>query len=142
MLKANWGRFYFNPGITLADAVNVNTASQYADHVWNDLNGDRIFQDGEAGTQMQRFGGTAGASIDPNIRNSYADETSFFVERAVVTDLGVRAGFVWKKDHDGWQQVNASRPLRQLQHPDHRRRSGRRRRLRQRRRRAASRRST
>ena len=111
VLKANWGRFYFNPGISLADAVNPNTGSQYADHVWNDLNGDRIFQVGEAGTQIQKFGGVANASIDPNIRNSYTDEASFFVERAVITDLGVRAGFVYKKDNDGWQQVNASRPF-------------------------------
>ncbi len=111
VLKANWGRFYFNPGVNLADAVNVNTGSQYADHVWNDLNNDRIFQNGEQGTQIQRFGGVANASIDPNLRNSYNDETSFFVERAVITDLGVRAGFVYKKDNDGWQQVNASRPL-------------------------------
>ncbi len=60
VLKASWGRFYFNPGITLADAVNVNTANQYADHVWNDLNGDRVFQEGEAGTQvaaLRRHGG-------------------------------------------------------------------------------------
>ncbi len=28
----------------------------------------------------------------------------------MVTDLGVRAGFVYKTDRDGWQQVNASRP--------------------------------
>lgn len=110
VLKANWGRFYFNPGVNLADAVNVNTANQYADHVWNDINGDRVFQEGEAGTQIQKFGGTAGASLDPNLRNSYGDETSFFVERAVVADLGVRAGFVYKTDRDGWQQVNASRP--------------------------------
>jgi hypothetical protein len=110
VLKANWGRFYFNPGVNLADAVNVNTGSQYADHVWNDLNNDRVFQDGEQGTQLQRFGGVANASIDPNLRNSYNDEASFFIERAVITDLGVRAGFVYKKDNDGWQQVNASRP--------------------------------
>jgi hypothetical protein len=110
VLKASWGRFYFNPGITLADAVNVNTANQYADHVWNDLNGDRVFQDGEAGTQVAKFGGTAGASIDPNLRNSYNDEVSLFVEQALISDLGVRAGFVRKGDRDGWQQVNASRP--------------------------------
>jgi hypothetical protein len=110
VLKASWGRFYFNPGIALADASNVNTANQYADHVWNDLNGDRVFQEGEAGVQLQKFGGTAGASIDPNIENSYGDEMSFFVERALITDLGVRAGYVYKTDRNGWQQVNASRP--------------------------------
>ena len=27
----------------------------------------------------------------------------------MLADLGVRAGFVWKKDSDGWQRINASR---------------------------------
>ena len=26
VLKGNWGRFYFNPGVNLADAVNPNTS--------------------------------------------------------------------------------------------------------------------
>ncbi|MDP2391272.1 MAG: hypothetical protein Q8N52_13165, partial [Acidobacteriota bacterium] len=58
-----------------------------------------------------RFGGVANASIDPNLKNSYTDEASLFLERAIITDLGIRAGFVWKKDNDGWQQVNANRPM-------------------------------
>ncbi len=111
VLKGNWGRFYFNPGISLADAVNPNTGSQYADYAWNDLNNDRIYQVGEEGVLQTRFGGVANASIDPNLRNSYTDEASAFIERAVITDFGVRAGFVWKKDYDGWQQNNANRPL-------------------------------
>jgi hypothetical protein len=110
VLKANWGRFYFNPGVNLADAVNRNTSDQYADWNWNDRNGDRVFQDGEQTTEIQRVGGTAGAAIDPNLKNSYADEASVFVERAVLQDLGIRAGFVWKKDNDGWQRVNNARP--------------------------------
>jgi hypothetical protein len=100
VVKANWGRFFFNP----------NTANQYADYVWDDLNGDRVYQSGEQGVLQTRFGGVANAAIDPNLRNSYTDEASVFVERAVITDLGVRAGFVWKKDQDGWQQVNTLRP--------------------------------
>ncbi len=111
VVKGNWGRFFFNPGITLADAVNPNTANQYADYVWNDLNNDRVFQPGEQGVEQTRFGGVANASIDANIENSYTDEASVFVEREIATDLGLRAGFVWKKDHQGWQQVNANRPL-------------------------------
>ncbi|MDP2321532.1 MAG: TonB-dependent receptor [Acidobacteriota bacterium] len=111
VLKANWGRFYFNPGVNLADSVNPNTGSQYADHVWNDLNNDRVYQPGEEGVLQTRFGGVANASIDPNLKNSYTNEASLFLERAIITDLGIRAGFVWKKDNDGWQQVNANRPL-------------------------------
>ncbi len=109
VLKANWGRFYFNPGVNLADAVNPNTSDQYIDFNWTDGNGDRIFQEGEQTTEIARAGGTAGALIDPSLENPYTDEASFFVERALLTDLGVRAGFVWKKDSDGWQRLNASR---------------------------------
>jgi hypothetical protein len=110
VLKANWGRFYFNTGVNLADAVNPNLNNQYTDYNWND-NGDRIFQPGEQGTLIQQFGGSAGAEIDPNLKNSFTDEASVFVERAIRQDFGVRVGYVWKKDHDGWQQNNVLRPL-------------------------------
>ena len=111
VLKGNYGRFYFNPGVNLADSVNPNTAHQYADHVWNDNNNDRMFQEGEQGVLQTRFGGVANAAIDPNLENAYTDEASVFVERAVLRDLGVRVGYVWKKDKNGWQQVNSLRPL-------------------------------
>jgi hypothetical protein len=111
VLKANWGRFYFNTGVNLADAVNPNTANQYADYTWNDLNGDRVFQEGEQGVLETRFGGVANARVDPDLNNAYTDEASFFLERAVMNDLGVRAGYVYKKDNDGWQQVNELRPF-------------------------------
>ncbi len=109
VLKVNWGRFYFNPGVNLADSVNPNSGDQYVDYNWIDRNGDRVFQDGEQTTEITRAGGTAGAVIDPNLVNPHTDEASVFVERAVLADLGVRAGFVWKKDSDGWQRINASR---------------------------------
>ena len=111
VLKGNWGRFYFNPGVNLADSVNPNTANQYSDHVWNDLNNDRIFQEGEQGVLQTRFGGVANAAIDPELENAYTDEASVFVERAVLRDLGVRVGYVYKKDKNGWQQVNILRPF-------------------------------
>ncbi len=111
VLKANWGRFYFNPGVNLADAVNANTSDQYADWNWSDRNGDRIYQEGEEVSLITRVGGTAGAAIAPDLNNSYADEASVFVERAILQDLGVRAGFVWKKDNDGWQRINELRPF-------------------------------
>ncbi len=109
VLKANYGRFYFNTGVNLADAVNQNSGNQYTDYTWNDLNGDRVFQNGEEGVFQRRVGGS-NVSIDPELRNSYTDEASFFLERAVLADLGVRVGFVWKKDSDGWQQMNTARP--------------------------------
>jgi hypothetical protein len=111
VVKANWGRFYFNPGVNLADAINPNTSNQYSDYGWNDLNNDRVFQPGEEGVLLTKFGGVANASNDPNLKNSYTDETSVFVERSIMADFGVRAGFVYKKDNQGWQQVNVLRPF-------------------------------
>jgi hypothetical protein len=111
VLKGNYGRFYFNPGVNLADSVNPNTANQYSDYTWNDLNSDRVFQEGEQGVLQTRFGGVANAAIDENLENAYTDEASVFVERAVLSDLGIRVGYVWKKDNNGWQQVNTLRPL-------------------------------
>jgi Carboxypeptidase regulatory-like domain len=111
VLKANWGRFYFNTGVNLADSVNPNTANQYSDYTWNDRNNDRIYQEGEENVLETRFGGVANARVDPNMNNSYTDETSFFVERALLEDLGLRVGYVYKKDNDGWQQVNELRPF-------------------------------
>ena len=111
VLKGSWGRYFFNPGVNLADSVNPNTANSYADHVWNDGNNDRVYQAGEEGVLQTRFGGVANAAIDPNLENAYTDEASVFVERAVMNDLGIRVGYVWKKDKNGWQQVNTLRPL-------------------------------
>ncbi len=111
VIKANWGRFYFNPGVNLADAVNSNTSDQYADWNWTDSNNDRLYQAGEETTLITRVGGSAGAAIDPDLKNPFTDEASVFVERAIMADLGVRAGFVWKKDNDGWQRLNVLRPL-------------------------------
>jgi Carboxypeptidase regulatory-like domain len=111
VLKANLGRFYFNTGVNLADALNPNTANQFSDFTWIDRNGDRVFQDGEQGVLEQRFGGSSNVSLSSDLSNAYTDEASVFVERSVMADLGVRAGFVWKKDQNGWQQVNSLRPF-------------------------------
>ena len=94
-----------------------------------------VFQEGEQTTLITRFGGVANASIDPNLENSYTDEASVFVERAVMEDLGVRVGYVYKKDNNGWQQFNVARPFERLQRAGHAARSGSGQRRRQRRRR-------
>ena len=112
VLKANYGRFAFNPGVNLADAVSENTATQYERWPWNDLDGDRIYDDNEkVGTSpTQKFGGVANTSLSPDLENAYTDEASGFLERQVMTDFGVRVGYVWKKDYNGWQQINADKP--------------------------------
>ena len=91
--------------------MNPNTATQYTEYAWTDRNGDRLWQAGEEGAVQAQFGGTANVSIDPNLRNSFTDELSAWVERELPGAIGARAGFVWKMDRDGYQQENANRPL-------------------------------
>lgn len=109
--KANFGRYYFNPGVGLADSVNPNTSTQYTEYAWTDRNGDRLWQDGEQGALRTQFGGVANVSIDPNLRNSRTDEFSTWLERELPGSIGGRVGFVWKMDRDGRQQENQNRPL-------------------------------
>ena len=111
VLKANFGRFYFNPGVNLADSVNPNTSDQWAQYTWTDRNGDLVYQPGEEVTLTTRQGGTQNAFIDPNLKNPYTHEASGFVEHALLKDLGVRVGFVWKKDNNGYQRNNVLRPI-------------------------------
>ena len=110
VLKANFGRFYFNPGVNLADSVNPNTSDQYSVYAWSDPNGNGAYDVGEEGVLSQRFGGTQNAFIDENLSNSYSHEFSTFLERELITNLGVRVGYVWKKDYNGYQTMNALRP--------------------------------
>jgi hypothetical protein len=109
--KANFGRYYFNPGVGLADSVNPNTGTQFSEYTWNDLNGDRIWQPGESGTLQQVVGGSASITFDPNLRNSFTNELSTWLERDLGANIGMRAGFVWKMDRDGYQRENVNRPL-------------------------------
>lgn len=111
VLKANYGRYYFNPGVNLADSVNPNTSTQYTQYAWTDRNGDRLWQPGEEGAIQSQFGGTASVLIDPNLRNSYTDELSGWIERELGGNIGARVGFVWKMDRDGYQQENRNRPF-------------------------------
>ena len=110
-MKANVGRYWFNPGVALADLVNPNASLQYTQYAWNDLNGDLVWQPGESGALQAQFGGTANVKIDPKLRNSHTDELSAWVERELPGRVGARLGFVWKMDRDGYQQANVNRPV-------------------------------
>ncbi|MEO6436830.1 MAG: carboxypeptidase regulatory-like domain-containing protein, partial [Tepidisphaeraceae bacterium] len=60
VVKANFGRFYFNTGVGFADAANPNTAGQTRTFAWTDRNGDRLWQPGEEGAQASNFITAAG----------------------------------------------------------------------------------
>jgi hypothetical protein len=109
--KANYGRYYFNPGVTLADTVSPNPATQYTEYAWTDRNGDGLWERGEEGAINAQVGGASSITFDPNLKNSYTDELSTWMERELPGQIGARVGFVWKMDRNGYQQENRNRPL-------------------------------
>src|SRR5262249_26993563 len=81
VLKGSYGRYYFNPGVNLADAISPNPSTQYTEYAWTDRNGDRLWQDGEQGAVLARIGGASTVQLDPNLENSHTDEFTVFAGR-------------------------------------------------------------
>ncbi|MBA3268962.1 MAG: TonB-dependent receptor, partial [Acidobacteria bacterium] len=120
VLKANWGRYQSNPGPQ--NFVNP-IQSQTATFEWNDCRnaggapvacaagqfGDRQFTLNELGAFVSSAGGSFN-TIDPNLKQEYSNDLSFFVERELVSDLGIRAGYVRKDGNNNWQEVQVGRP--------------------------------
>jgi outer membrane receptor protein involved in Fe transport len=92
VLKANWGRYYFNQGP--AGTVNPIQTTTYVFN-WIDRNADRLFSLTELGTFVSSSGGVSN-SISPDLEHEYVDDTSVFLERELTTDLSARVGFVSK----------------------------------------------
>ncbi len=108
VLKANYGLFWHNPGVTLASDSNPNQASKSETYQWNDLNGDRRFQLGEQGARTASA--LAGAvSLDPNLKQPYTHETGIFFEQQLSEGVGTRVGYVRKTEDDLYGQWQPGR---------------------------------
>jgi hypothetical protein len=118
VLKANWGRYKSNPGPQ--GFVNP-IQSQTVTFEWLDCRngstpiacaagqrGDGQFNVSEVGTFVSSAGGSFN-TIDPNLEQEYTDDLSFFVERELIANLGIRAGYVKKIGKNNWQSVQTGR---------------------------------
>jgi len=121
VVKANYGRYYFNLGVGFAENVNPNGPGPggngpYRQYTWTDKNNNGRWDNGEQGTLTSDQLSTnpvfnPATAFDPNLKNSYTDELSFWLERQLPGNIGARVGYVWKMDRDGYQLQNTSRPM-------------------------------
>ena len=73
VIKANYGLFWHNPGVGVGSDANPNTTAKSETYVWNDINGDRRWQQGEQGALTGR--NLAGAiGLDPDIKAPKTNE--------------------------------------------------------------------
>ncbi|HUR34572.1 MAG TPA: TonB-dependent receptor [Vicinamibacterales bacterium] len=111
VLKGNYGKYYWNPGAQLSQDNNPNPEVWFRRYVWNDLNGDRVYQSGEEGRLNSSAGGVATQIIDPNLKDSFTTEAAGWIERELLPNFGVRSGVVWRGERQLSVAYNVNRPF-------------------------------
>ena len=106
VVKANWGLYWGNPGTA---SSNPNGSWQKR-HVWTDANGDLLWQPGEEGRLISSAGGVATTSLDPEQKDDYTYDMSVWLERELIANLGVRAGFVHRAELQRRGTINTNQP--------------------------------
>ena len=106
-MKANWGRFYFNTGTA---SGTINPAAEPDDPVRLERPERRspvhAQRDGKPRRQSpERDHDT----IDPNIKHSYTDSTSLWLEHELFRDVGMRFGYTFKWDGNSSATVEQNR---------------------------------
>jgi len=112
VLKANYASYWWNPGTTSIDSlVNPNSPDWYRRYRWNDLNNDGIWQTGEQGQLNTSSGGVGSTQLDPNLKDTRTREVATFLERELFANVGVHAGFVFRRIDQLSQSDNLNRPI-------------------------------
>ncbi len=111
VLKANYGQYWWNPGAALSQSVNPNPEVWFRRHVWNDANGDLLYQAGEEGRLNSSAGGISSASLAEDLEDTYTQEIALWFERELLSNFGVRTGVVWRGERQMAQSYNANRPF-------------------------------
>jgi hypothetical protein len=111
VLKANYGLFWHNPGVTLSSDVNANQAAKNVTYLWNDANGDRRWQPGEEAATPNATNLAGAITKAADLRQPYTHELGVFVERQLASTIGSRVGFVYKTNDDLFQGYQPGRPI-------------------------------
>lgn len=109
VLKANAGRYWWNPDVNVAGSVNPNIATAYERYAWTDANADRTWQPSEQGRLIARVGG-AGLALDPNLKDSYTDELATWLDHELFANFELRTGLVWRGQRQMRQTTNIAQP--------------------------------
>jgi hypothetical protein len=78
-VKVGYGRYFHQLSPDPIEAPSPNNLGGTG-HVWNDLNGDHQFQQGEQGAVLFTFGGSSITTVDPDLRRPRTDEVTAGVE--------------------------------------------------------------
>jgi hypothetical protein len=121
VVKANWGRFHHNTGNASGTVNPVGDADATFD--WLDCrngatpvvctgnqSGDKQFTLNELGQNRSANGvGGSSSTISPDLKDPYTDALSFWFERELANNMGVRVGYTFRTDGNNSQSVQLAR---------------------------------
>jgi len=109
VVKAYFGRFYFNPSTTVGDRENpVGEARRI--YQFNDLDGNRILSGPqELGRLLRTAGGAGFVRVDRDIEHAYGQEFSVHAEHELMENFSLRGSYVYKAMRDDWAEVDIAR---------------------------------
>src|SRR5688572_18655135 len=111
VFKANYGSYWHNPGADFVFDISPNANAWWRRYAWTDRNNNNRWEPGEEGAvPTSTRGGIATESLDPNLENEYTSEFATFIERELMPNFGVRAGYVWRGVRNQYGRVNLSIP--------------------------------
>jgi Carboxypeptidase regulatory-like domain len=94
VLKANWGKYKFNPGVGVADSANPNQSLKTVTYNWTDTNNDRTFQPGEQGA-LTASALSGSVLVDPDLKQPDSVQATVALERQLTEGVGARVGYVY-----------------------------------------------
>jgi hypothetical protein len=109
--KFNFGRYWWNPGTSIATDTNPNAPDWFRRHAWTDRNGNRLWDPGEEGQLNTSRGGVGSAVVDPDLDDQVTDEIATWLEHEIVTNVGMRMGYVYRRIGNLNVLFNANRPF-------------------------------
>ena len=107
-LKAAAGRYYYTLSTGTPNSVNPNFTSGET-YAWNDRNGDLVFQPGETGAFLGRFGGLI-TSFDPGVRRPRTDELSASIDHELLPNLKLSVVFTHRRERDNFGNMDVGVP--------------------------------
>jgi hypothetical protein len=106
LVKASYGRYYWQLWTNQGSQASTAGDRIYT-YQWNDLNGDKQFQQGEQGNLLSVSDPSANpVTIDKKLKATFTDEFTGGFSQELMPNLAVQASFIYRKDHDVPWKIN------------------------------------
>jgi hypothetical protein len=112
VIKANYGRYAWNPGASgIGASVNENAPDWYRRYRWTDNNNNMRYDTGEEGVIIAQRGGAATSFLNPDIKDTMTSEVSGWLEHELMPGFAVAGGYVYRSIDNFQVLVNENRPM-------------------------------